>query len=494
MGKNGAKVITKNVGDKDISKIFNEMMNSDSANINVAWPKYNKLLQHIDEFIKIFVLLKKSTIMTDEESMYYMHAEEINNFLKKCVGSIPSFKEARFVDVYSRTFSSLNELDDELAAEFRDKYQELKTSNIVNAMQVICEGLMHYQMDIEDINKLDSVFIETMPGVEFQPFPFTSMDYKDMFLDEDIGDSAKKYLLLILHKVYKVTYEVYQLVSSPDIDVDEFVEIILTNLDKLKKHAPGLSRCNKAFRKIQESAELLKSNFNTYFRDLQETKSPTIMMENFIFDVANDTDADPETMRQFKKIISYYRKATAEQRGKDPKMDMLFKKVDEHFKRYDDAVKQEYGDSADIESSDEEIDENDPDTVTPVLRDFNDDEKEQLKKHKDEELSELNSVNKDDNDSQDQIRNIKLKYGELRKEINNIRTKEYLEEIKKEKARRKEKKRIAREEEIKRKKEQDIIDSKKAEDMSKQLIREEEAALKKKNAKKNANNQKNKKK
>lgn len=227
-----------------------------------------------------------------------------------------------------------------MAKDFRDKYAKLKTSNVINALQVICDTLMHYQHDLNDINKLDVKFIENMAGVEFRPFQFTTLDYKDLFLDEDIEDNAKKYLLIILHKIFKLSYDVYQLVTSPDIDVDEFVDIILQNLDKLKKHAPGLSRCNKAFNKIRKSAQLLKTNFNTYFKDLQETKSPTIMMENFILDVAKDTDADPETMRQFKLIIKYYRESTAKQRGKDPKMDMLFKKVDEHLASYDTITKE----------------------------------------------------------------------------------------------------------------------------------------------------------
>jgi hypothetical protein len=337
MPKRGVKVLKKSVGnDQDISRIFNEMLSTDQANINIAWPKYVKLIEHIDEFVKIFVLLKKSIVLT--KTKYSVHIAEIDAFLSDVVTPLDEYKNAPFYDIYSRTFVSLNELDADLSKDFREKYSKLKTSNIVNALQVICDVLMHYQHDLKDATKLDPMFIDVMPGVEFRPFKFTTLDYKDIFLDEDIDDNAKRYLLLILHKVFTLSYDVYQLISTPDIDVDEFVDIILQNLEKLKKHAPGLERCNKAFNKIKKSAQLLKTNFNTYFKDLQETKSPTIMMENFILDVAKDTEADPETMRQFKQIIKYYRQSTAKQRGQDPKIDMLFKKVDEHLASYDEIV------------------------------------------------------------------------------------------------------------------------------------------------------------
>jgi hypothetical protein len=353
MGKGGhVKVMKKKIGgdDQDISRMFNEMMNSDQVNVNIAWPKYSSLIDNIEEFVKIFVLLRRSTIIRRSDNPtevlvvtdYSHHGEEIDNFLKTNLAQFEEFKNAPFNKAFTGTLNNLNEFPEDLVKDFRTKYASLKKFNMINAMQVICAKLLDYRNDIEDISRLDINFIERMAGVEFRPYPFTTMDYKDIFLDDSVDDKAKKYLLLILNKVFHITYNVYNIVSSPDIDVDEFVDVIINNLDKLKK-APGLDNCDKAFRKIRQSAELLKSKFTTYYRDLEETNSPTIMMENFILDVAQETDADPQTMMQFKKIIAYYRKATAGQRGKDPKIDMLFSKVDEHFKRYDDAVKSEGG-------------------------------------------------------------------------------------------------------------------------------------------------------
>lgn len=423
MGKGGKmRTVKKNIADKDISRIFNEMLNADHANVNVAWPKYQQLIKNIDDFIKIFIVLRQSTVIKGEfkedeqsddlnseegsysyysdnesnnsgsytddendsnandgkkvtltdlimkryESEYRLHGDEIDRFLEQSLPQLQLLRIGAFIELFqTNSFGvDLNGLTPAAVKDFRTKYKKLKESNLINAMQVICSKLLDYRADIEDITKLDANFIVNMAGVEFKPFPFTSLDYKDIFLDENIQEKTKKYLLLILNKIFLITLDTYNIVSSPDVDVDEFVNIIITNLDRLKA-APGLSQCDKAFRKIRQSAELLKSKFTTYYRDLEETNSPTIMMENFILDVANETDADPQTMMQFKKIINYYRKATASQRGKDPKMDMLFAKVDEHFKKYNEAAREEYGPDVKLEP-DEDIDVDGTETTEQV--------------------------------------------------------------------------------------------------------------------------------
>ena len=402
MGKRGGgKVIMKkSAADKDVYRVFNEMLSDDHANIDVAWPKYTQILEYIDEFVKIFVLLKKSNIMTNPDLVYGGHIEEIDAFLHHCVRPLPEFKEAAFIEPFSKSLLPLNSLNEGLSAEFIDKYNRLKTLNVVNAMQVICDKLSHYQSDIEDVTNLDPSFIIDMPGVEFQPFPFTTMDYKDMFLDEEIDDQAKKYLMLILHKVYSITYSVYKLVTSPDVDIDEFVDIVLGNLDRLKKNATELSRCGKAFNKIRKSAEMLKANFETYFRDVQETNDPTMLMQNFILDVAQTSDADRETMRQFKQIINYYRKKSA-QKGGNPQTDMLLAKVDAHFKQYDEEIKKEYGEDA--VSDKEEIE----------LTSY---QKDQIRKIDNNENDELTAAIENDGD----IDAIKEKYQKLRDNITNV--------------------------------------------------------------------------
>jgi hypothetical protein len=56
------------------------------------------------------------------------------------------------------------------------------------------------------------------------------------------------------------------------------------------------------------------------------------MMQQFIIDVSKKTDSDPQVTRQFRQIISYYREL-AQQQIQNPKVKMLFDKVNESFQQ-----------------------------------------------------------------------------------------------------------------------------------------------------------------
>ena len=97
----------------------------------------------------------------------------------------------------------------------------------------------------------------------------------------------------------------------------------MNNIGEVKKRIP---RCEKAFKKIEESVDLLKENFNGYYKDYVQTQNQMIIMESFVTDVAKNTKADPETTREFRQIISYYRKMAGQQ-IKNPPMKQLFDKI-----------------------------------------------------------------------------------------------------------------------------------------------------------------------
>jgi hypothetical protein len=169
-----------------------------------------------------------------------------------------------------------------------------------------------------------------MAGAEWFPFPFSNLNFKQVFTQNAERENTLRLLMIVLHRVYDLTYKLWQETVSPDVDVDSFVEVIMNNMDEIKKRAPELNRCGKAFKKIADSVQLLKTNFNTYYRDFIETKDSTVMMQNFILDVSKNVNSDPEVMREFREIIKYYKKL-AKQQPNNPKMKALFDKVSESF-------------------------------------------------------------------------------------------------------------------------------------------------------------------
>ena len=139
--------------------------------------------------------------------------------------------------------------------------------------------------------------------------------------------SSKQFLLLLLHKMYSVSYDVYTAMSTPDIDVDSFVDIVEESLEGLKKQIP---RCGDAFNIIRNSVGLLRDNFGSYYKGFMGSNNPTIIVESFIGDVATNSDASPRVMSQFKSIIKHYQKLT-QQAGNDPRLQGALNVVNQAF-------------------------------------------------------------------------------------------------------------------------------------------------------------------
>ncbi len=147
---------------------------------------------------------------------------------------------------------------------------------------------------------------------------------------EGVGDNTVRFFMITVHKVYHLTRKIWDVISSPDIDVNQFVDVIMTNIEYIQKR-PELSRCKKAFAKIRASVNLLKDRFGSYYRDFIRTKESTIIFEHFILDVSNTTNVDPQEVAQFRIIIDYYRKI-AQQQSNNPKIKAMFEKVEATFK------------------------------------------------------------------------------------------------------------------------------------------------------------------
>ena len=131
--------------------------------------------------------------------------------------------------------------------------------------------------------------------------------------------------------VYKDLFAIYQLVTSPDVDIDKFADVLMGAIDQLKKQ-PGLHRCDNAFKRISASVELLKGRFSNYYRESVASANPTIIIESFIVDVSNQGGADARLTREFRQIINHMNKVSEQSgRNKDPAIQKLFSMLNKNF-------------------------------------------------------------------------------------------------------------------------------------------------------------------
>lgn len=331
-GNNRIKVVKQNIDQQGMSDMFNQLLGDEkSLDINIIRDKYMKLKTNIERIYRLLESFHNTIYVKVINTIFEtaLYKKNIKGFIEDC-----------------ETLFDAEISDDKLIHH----YKVVKDHKVVKDCIHICKNLIRYKKYIEDIDNLSDSFIKSSKTREFIVFPFCNFDIKMIYTHVKIDESISKYLLIFLNMLYKTSYEIYEIITSPDIDISKFSDIIIQSIQQAKKMIP---RANRAFRKIEESVALLKNNFQNYYKDFVSTKNPTIILENFILDCSkeNGDDVDLELARQFKRIVMFYQKKS-QGKIKDPRINQLFEMLNKNFDMLnvkDTDVKED--------SSDDEIDE-----------------------------------------------------------------------------------------------------------------------------------------
>lgn len=377
MGKK-VKIVKSKKSEKEITDLFNQMLGTgNNRNMDICYKKYTDIRDGLNKISRVLSLFCDSKILNVYDE--FIHIEnELKNYISKVNAKISEY----FSIDYSGIDYNLNLLPEAEKQKFSEKYDKIKDLDIITDFVETSRNLLRYKKYLSDKDKLDHKFILKMPGVEFCPFPFISLNLKrlvilltvDMKADTESEESEHnknmikqllEYLMLLINKLMILTHSLYKAYASPDVDVNEFVHVIMSNINEVKKYIP--SRCDKAFKLIEDSIDLLKGNFKKYYEDFTQSGDQGLIMEHFIIDVSKTAKADPQTTAQFREIIKFYKKQ-AQHHVKNPQMQKILKIVDQKFSAFDRDIRKYENDeglyespsgessgSSEEESCDEEI-------------------------------------------------------------------------------------------------------------------------------------------
>ncbi len=285
--------------DGELSGMFNQMIGA--GNIEITYPKYTRIMQNCQNIVRIFDMLAGSPFMVLSDNAG--PRAEIELF---CANSKEAMAKMFCMDLSG--VPDLGAVHEEVSTRFGNLYMEMRRSRFIQEIILVMhKNLAAYKKHLADVDTVTHKFIVNMAGHEWNPFPFTSLNIKRIFDMVGVKTNTISFFLTILSKVYTLCQQINDELNSPDIDIDQFVNVIMSNIETIQK-IPELSRCGQAFKKIRESVTLLKSRFDGYYKDFVETNDSSIMMQHFILDVSKETTASPQVTLQFKKIINYYNK------------------------------------------------------------------------------------------------------------------------------------------------------------------------------------------
>lgn len=323
------KVKVKNIkqitGSGDINGLFEEMMGTRDAEPEIIRPKFVKvrnLIRHVYRVLMQFAHF--SALQTDfpETKEGMLQITEFANAMKNSI-------------VFNAEKGTPNETEEKYMnlskVELNSYYKKIKDNEYVKSLIVLGGTLKRHSRFIDDKNNLKDNFIGQEPGLSFTIFQFSTLDLKILWANKRITFTVKQYILNVLHTLWKDTYEIYRIVTSPDVDIDKFTKLLIESIGRLKKE-PGLNRCNNAFNRIENSVHLLKDKFGDYYRESVASSNPNMIVESFIIDVSNQGGANARLTREFRQIIQYMHKVGAQTgKNKDPKIQKLFKMLNSNF-------------------------------------------------------------------------------------------------------------------------------------------------------------------
>jgi hypothetical protein len=361
-----SKVVKATLQNQDVLDMFHGVLGTSEggATLSITYPKYLRIRTHADRFVRTLAALLESSVL----ERFPAPREHLGAYVAALRAQLAASFDAPDLGAYLRPAAPapgapatlealLGETEDyskvppEAAVAFGASFAAAKKCSLVNTIIVACKNLVPHKKSLETPGALKGRFLTKGGGLTFAPLPdLSQVNFKQIYTDGRLGAADREFVLTILHKLYTVGHDTYEAVSSPDVDVNEFVEVIMSSIGEVRKHIP---RCDDAFRKIVESVDLLKGNFGGYYKDYVASNNPTIIMENFVLDVSKNTKSSPKVTAQFRHIIAHYRKL-ASQQASHPKLQSLFQQVDANFQELESQSKKADAEGgSDSDSSDE---------------------------------------------------------------------------------------------------------------------------------------------
>ena len=308
------KMIPKGSEDTDaLNEMFEQMTGTQNSDPDIIIPKFLRLNNLTLKFIKIYKLLLNFNEFIDNFQEYKEEFDEIDKFIN-------SLSELTNENITENKIRSMD------SDQVNLLYKTLKNQKELQSIIVTSGNLDQYKRYLSNKDDLKDDFIKREPGLSLKPLSFTQLDIKILWSSDKLTNMAKKYILNILNHTYKIGIEIYDVITSPDIDIKKFSKVLIANIEKMKKQIP---RCEKAFNIIKNSVEMLEDNFKGYYKNSVESSNPSIIIESFIIDVSMSQKSNASITGQFRKIIMHMKKMSAN--NNDPRVKKLFGILNSQF-------------------------------------------------------------------------------------------------------------------------------------------------------------------
>src|SRR3990172_8521672 len=336
-GKKYSGVVRQTLENKDVLDMFDGVLGAGDVDLNILDAKYAQLRLHVDRFLTLLEALLAyeglRAFARDSELLAGFIRALRAQFVENFSAALPAPKEPRVAAPLALDADPYAGIPKDVCESFVRDARIAKESNLVKVILVTCKNLVPFKALIENAEELKDRFLVSSAGSQLCHLPDLPINFRALYTGLPRAED-KHFLLVVIHKLCKISHDVYHAYRLPEVDVDKFSHIIVDSVALVKKQLPG---CDEAFRRITDSVDLLKLRFGEYHSDAVASANPGVIMENFVLDVAKgQANASPALTRQFRKIISHYKKqASQHSSSMDPKLRSVFEQVNRNFSELD---------------------------------------------------------------------------------------------------------------------------------------------------------------
>ena len=349
-----------NINKVEIKKVVGSILcgnEETDTDFGKAVPKYYNMKEYSAKFSTIFYLLSKISDRSENIDRDLAIFKEYNELLNENIEEIFQIDDEK-VDYLLKLHPMIPPEEKENKLKFIRAFNEMKKSKLINTIIITCSNLVQHEKHLVDKETLKDEFLTRSSIMTFSPVQDLNVNFKMFYSDPGLSANSRKFILLCLHKIYAISKALYDEYCKVDIDTEAFVKAVHMTVDELKKKIP---RCERAFNKILESTDLLRNNYDDYYKDYMGSGNSSIIAENFIYDVAQTVKKDTKLTFQFKQIIKQLRNLTKNVNGKDIPKNSQASELESIFDQFNvgDDNEEESGSDVDAEiggSSDEDID------------------------------------------------------------------------------------------------------------------------------------------
>lgn len=258
-----------------------------------AYDKYKSAADIAKRYYSVLEMFSKSNILKELPDIK-SNATAYLELLSDSMETIFTYKSDKIEHILNK-FPMVTQEDCSEIDSFLDFYISYKENVVENTILKTCSNLSPHAHFLESKS---AEFIENAES-EFYPIEDLNINFKLLYLDPCANKLDKKLIILVLHKMYCIGKDMYNIMCKPDVDPEIFVRAVESSMAELSKK---VSRCDEAFAKILSSTHILRDNFEIYYKDFVETKNDGIIIEKFMADVSKSVMNNPNLARQFKQI------------------------------------------------------------------------------------------------------------------------------------------------------------------------------------------------